>query len=88
MPETHPAFCAVCHEIHDAMGVSDEQAVIISEDAQSPADYYVMRPHTNSKGVSCEGSGKAPEHLFHEEEDDGNYAEHGDFGDEDGLDDY
>lgn len=69
MVDRHDAFCHVCREVHPAVSVSDDEAAIIAEDAQDPADYYLMDEHVDSRaGKRCDGSGKAPESLTIEDE--------------------
>lgn len=57
-------FCPHCKEFHDVVPVSDEEAKVIAEDAQDPADYYKLTEHNNSTGAHCEkGSGETPQSL-------------------------
>jgi hypothetical protein len=64
MAEKMEAFCQVCRHIHLATGVSEEEAAIIAEDAQSEAEYFRMDEHLHPKtGLRCEGSGDFPESL-------------------------
>ena len=81
MAEKHEmqGFCHYCKSFFDAVPVTEEQAEIIAEDAQDPADYYTLVDHLDPKtGQHCDGSGSTPESPFDPDGDKGNYLEMGD----------
>ena len=45
MEQDVKGFCPFCKTNQDVVGVSEEQAQLIAEDAQDPADYYLLVEH-------------------------------------------
>lgn len=84
VPMVSLAFCPVCRGYHNATELAGDAFEAMKEDAQSGADYFLLDEHVNAKtGQKCEGTGKTPEYLAEDEdEDDGNYLDPGDINDD------
>ena len=66
MTDAEEGWCHICHSIQGVRLETDPQKIgANAEDAQSPADYYLVNNHINKRtGLKCDGVDKVPESLY------------------------